>query len=170
MLMLAAIGDIARFPSARQLVGYAGLGTRVHDSGKTHKHGRITKKGRRDLRHALIEAAWVAVEHNPAMKARFERLSQRMPRAKAIVAIARRLLARIWVLWSRQEVDRELTAPIVAKKMRSWAIDLRKTGRGNKTSGEFIRARLDDLCIGQLLTEVPSGNRNRFKLPPSRHT
>ena len=37
MTVLAAIGDISRFENAKQLVGYAGLGAGVHDSGKTHK-------------------------------------------------------------------------------------------------------------------------------------
>jgi transposase len=38
--VLAAIGDITRFADAPHLVGYAGLGTRVHDSGQTHTSGR----------------------------------------------------------------------------------------------------------------------------------
>ncbi len=42
---LAAIGDIARFPDAKHLVGYAGLGGRVHDSGQTTRTGRITRLG-----------------------------------------------------------------------------------------------------------------------------
>jgi transposase len=42
--ILAAIGEIERFPNAKQLVGYAGLGTRVHDSGTTHATGRITTR------------------------------------------------------------------------------------------------------------------------------
>jgi transposase len=35
MTLLGAIGDITRFPCAKKLVGYAGLGAGVHDSGKT---------------------------------------------------------------------------------------------------------------------------------------
>lgn len=54
--ILAAIGDITRFPTAKKLVGYAGLGTRVHDSGMTHSSGRITKAGRKDLRRAMVNA------------------------------------------------------------------------------------------------------------------
>jgi transposase len=46
MTVLAAIGDITRFENASKLVGYAGLGAGVHDSGKTHKEKKITKKGR----------------------------------------------------------------------------------------------------------------------------
>ena len=59
--VLAAIGPIARFPQAKYLVGYAGLGTRVHDSGQTHRRGGITKAGRSELRNAMVEAAhlWV---------------------------------------------------------------------------------------------------------------
>ncbi len=52
MFLLAAIGDISRFPSAKQLVGYTGLGARVHDSGQTHRGGGLTKEGRRDLQCA----------------------------------------------------------------------------------------------------------------------
>jgi transposase len=63
--ILAAIGDVTRFPNAKKLVGYAGLGTRVHDSGKTHNSGRITKTGRRDLRRSMVNAANHAIEHHP---------------------------------------------------------------------------------------------------------
>ena len=45
--ILAAIGDIARFPDAKHLVGYAGLGSRIHDSGLSTRSGKITKTGRR---------------------------------------------------------------------------------------------------------------------------
>lgn len=63
--LMAAIGDIHRFPSADQLVGYAGLGARVHDSGLTIHRGGITKAGRKDMRAVLVEAAQTAVIHDP---------------------------------------------------------------------------------------------------------
>jgi len=65
MTVLAAIGDITRFPSAKKLVGYSGLGASVHASGQTHHTGPITKQGRRELRTVLVEAAWSAVDHHP---------------------------------------------------------------------------------------------------------
>src|SRR6266540_1134647 len=68
MTILSAIGDVTRFPSAKQLVGYAGLGAGVHDSGKTHRDKGITKQGRRDLRYVLIEAARMAVQTHPYWK------------------------------------------------------------------------------------------------------
>src|SRR5690348_14711698 len=74
MTVLAAIGDITRFPSAKKLVGYSGLGASVHASGQTYHTGPITKQGRRELRTVLVEAAWSAVTHHPFWKAEFERL------------------------------------------------------------------------------------------------
>ena len=56
MTELAAIGDVQRFAHVKQRVGYAGLGASVHDSGHTHKTGRITKTGRREMRWVLVEA------------------------------------------------------------------------------------------------------------------
>lgn len=52
--ILGAIGIIESFEDASHLVGYAGLGTRVHDSGLTHQNGRITKARRKDLRRAMV--------------------------------------------------------------------------------------------------------------------
>ena len=91
----AAIGDIRRFAEPKYLVGYAGLGTRVHDSGMTSRSGKITKAGRRDLRTALIEAANVAANSHPHWKAELARLEPRLGRNKAIVAIARKLLIAV---------------------------------------------------------------------------
>src|SRR5512133_2539012 len=45
LAILSAIGTIMRFPTPKKLVGYAGLGASVHDSGESHSTGRITKAG-----------------------------------------------------------------------------------------------------------------------------
>jgi len=82
----AAIGDIRRFLEPKKLVGYAGLGARVHDSGMTTRTGKITKAGRRDLRVALVEAAHVVANTHPHWKAELARLEPRLGRNKAIVA------------------------------------------------------------------------------------
>src|SRR5258708_37186185 len=78
MRVLAAIGEITRFPSAKHLVSYAGLGASVHQSGETNRGAHITKEGRSDLRGVMVEAAWVAVEHQPHWQAEFERLTVRI--------------------------------------------------------------------------------------------
>ena len=47
MTVLSAIGDISRFENAKQLVGYAGIGAGVHDSGKTHKEKKTLAPARK---------------------------------------------------------------------------------------------------------------------------
>ncbi len=55
--LLAAIGDIRRFPTARHLVGYLGLDPRVRQSGsQPARHGRISKQRPGETRHVLVEA------------------------------------------------------------------------------------------------------------------
>jgi len=68
LTILAAISPIKRFEDAKHLVGYAGLGASVHDSGQMHATGHITKAGRRDLGYALAEAANVVMIHYPFWK------------------------------------------------------------------------------------------------------
>ena len=41
MTVLAAVGDITRFPTSKKLVGYSGLAAGVHDSGQTHRTRHI---------------------------------------------------------------------------------------------------------------------------------
>jgi len=88
MTILGAVGNILRFPSAEKLVGYSGLSARVHDSGETRRTGRITKAGRRDLRHAMIQAAHSAARTHPHWKAEMRRLEPRL-------AVCRRSLASL---------------------------------------------------------------------------
>ena len=102
MTILSAIGDISRFASAKKLVGFAGLGGRIHASGNLHHAGSITKQGRTELRCALVEAAWIAVNNHPHWQAQFQRLHHKKGSKKAIVAIARKLLVVIWYVLSAQ--------------------------------------------------------------------
>lgn len=158
MILLAAIGDITRFPHAQQLVGYAGLGTRVHDSADTHRSGGITKQGRRDLRAAMVEAAWVAVIHNAYWKARFENLCRRVSREKAIVAIARQMLVVVWHVWHNREPDQHTDAVALARKLMTWAEQGGKAMRDGLTATQFVRLQLDRLGVGQELTELRYGS------------
>jgi transposase len=133
----AAIGDIQRFAEPRYLVGYAGLGTKVHDSGMTTRTGKITKAGRRDLRVALVEAAQVAANTHPhcevtapfSRKAELARLEPRLGRNKAIVAIARKLLVAAWYVLSQGAADRFAEPEAVAQKFLRFAYQVGKERR-----------------------------------------
>jgi transposase len=148
MVLLAAIGDINRFPKDRFLVGYAGLGTKVHDSGETRRQGHITKRGRRELRTTMVEAAWSAVRWHPFWKAEFKRLVEvkHLNPKVAAIAIARRLLVVVWHVLSKREADRQAIPDGVARKFMVWAYRVRQTGRAAKTS-TFVRAELSKLGL-----------------------
>jgi transposase len=120
MTLLAAIGDIARFPAAKHLVGYSGLGAGVHASGQIHHSGPITKQGRREIRAVMVEAAWVAIAHHPHWQREFERLAPRIGRGKAVVAIARKLLVVVWYVLSGQVADTHADEAAVARKYFTW--------------------------------------------------
>lgn len=56
--LVAEIGDIERFKSARDLMGYLGLVPSEHSSGHSVRRGSITKTGNAHARRLLTEAAW----------------------------------------------------------------------------------------------------------------
>jgi len=169
MTVYAAIGDIRRFSEAKKLVGYAGLGARVHDSGMTTRTGKITKAGRRDLRVALVEAANVVVSSNPHWKAELARLEPRLGRNRAIVAIARKLLITVWHVLARKVADRFTESEKASEKMLRFAYAVGKENRpGRQTAAQFARERLDALGMGQELTSIPWGSKKPIPLPPSK--
>lgn len=161
MILLSAIGDVTRFGAAQQLVGYAGLGAGVHSSGKTHRTGRITKEGRRELRWVLVEAAHTASRTHPYWQGEFQRLARRIGEKKAIVALARKLLVVLWHVLHDQTTDQRSEAERVAFKLMVWSWKLTDAQRGGLTSRQFIRAHLIRLGLGQDLTHITRGGTKR---------
>jgi transposase len=54
----AELGQVSRFDSARQLMGYCGAVPSEDSSGKRTRRGSITKTGNAHLRRIVVEAAW----------------------------------------------------------------------------------------------------------------
>jgi transposase len=169
LAILAAVGPIERFPSAKNLVGYAGLGGRVHDSGMTTRTGKITKAGRKGLRTAMVEAAQTAVLIHPHWKAELARLEPRLGRNKAIVAIARKLLVTVWYVLSQHVADRFADPLLVARKFMQFAYRLGQSNRpADLSTAAYVRQHLDRLRIGQDLTAITWGTKKKpIPLPPS---
>jgi transposase len=166
MVVLSAIGDITRFESAKDLVGYSGLGASIWSSGQVTRQGSITKQGRRELRTTLVESAWKAVEQEGSLwKEKFERLASRIGRGKAIIAIARKLLVVIWNVLSKQEADRHAQEELVGCKLLLWGYRLKKTGRQGLSGPQFVRQELDRLKLGQNLNQLKRGGI-KLKIPP----
>ena len=92
MLIVAEIGDIERFPSARHLCAWAGLTPTVRSSDARARLGHISGLGSKALRWALVEAAQKACQGGGPLRQDFERIAKRRGRKIAKVAIARKIL------------------------------------------------------------------------------
>jgi transposase len=102
--ILAEIGDVQRFSSVEKLVAYAGIDPSVHQTGQFQaSRAHMSKRGSPCLRHALWQAASMAIRYEPDLK---EYYQARRARGKAhgvvLGAICRKLLARIYVVLREQ--------------------------------------------------------------------
>ena len=102
LVILAEIGDISRFGSARKLASWAGLTPTVRGSDRTVRHGHISKQGSAWLRWILCEAAQTAKRH-PDFAGSYQAIARRRGKKIATTAIARKLLTRAWHLLTDAE-------------------------------------------------------------------
>jgi transposase len=154
MIILSAIGDVTRFTHPKQLVGYAGLGAGVHDSGQKHQDKAITKEGRRELRWALVEASWGAIRSDPYWKTQYEHLKKTKHANKAIVAIARKLLVAVWHILTHREPYRHFNDETIAYKMLIWSQRMDEQALDGLTRPQFAKYGLFRLGVGQELTRI----------------
>ncbi len=134
----AELGQVSRFESARQLMGYSGAVPSEDSSGRRQRRGAITKTGNAHLRRVVIESAWsyrLKPAVGPALRKRQQGVSEpikeiawkaqlrlhkryaRMAAAgkdqrKIITAVGRELLGFIWAIGVKAETaSREAMAP-----------------------------------------------------------
>jgi transposase len=104
LTLVAEIGDISRFPSARKLVGYSGLTPTIKQSGQSSRVGRISKAGPNTLRWAAVEAAQSAWRPtNPWNRLYIETKRRHGKSNPAKAAVARKVLIATWHVLSRNE-------------------------------------------------------------------
>ncbi len=108
LVILAEVGDVSRFGSARKLASWAGLTPTVRGSDRVAHYGHISKQGSVLLRWALCEAAQTA-KRSPQFAASFQAIAQRRGKKIATIAVARKLLTRVWHLLT--DADRAATPP-----------------------------------------------------------
>jgi transposase len=118
-VVLAELGDGERFDSLKDATAYAGLVPGKRESDGKKKDLPITKQGSALLRWAMVEAAWVTVTQSARWRGVYEALKRRRQSKRAIIAVARRLLAVLVSMlksgtkyrWSLAELkDRETQA------------------------------------------------------------
>lgn len=122
--LLAEIGDLTRFDSPRQLMGYLGLVPSERSTGDRVRRGNITKAGNTRARRLLVESAWsyrfparvskdkqakveaapravreIAWKAQVRLCARFRKLSRSGKKSTIVAtAIARELAAFVWAI------------------------------------------------------------------------
>jgi transposase len=124
VILAAELGDLMRFETAPQLMGYLGLVPSERSSGETRQQGRITRAGNGHARRILIEAAWgyrYRARMSKAIRARSRGVSEEVQRIawraqerlcaryrkltgrgkhknKTVAAIARELAGFVWAI------------------------------------------------------------------------
>ena len=154
MTILAAIGEVKRFESAKKLASYSGLTGGVDQSGTHLVPKGITKEGRKELRWALVEVAQRAVKSDPRWTHKFQELHKRMHRNQAIVAIARQLLELVWYVLTRRQPYRHFSQERIAYKYLTWAWQMDEAARDGLTRQQFARYYMMRLGIGHDLTRI----------------
>jgi transposase len=122
--LVAELGDVRRFRTARQLMAYVGVVPQEASSGPRRRRGPITKTGNGHVRHVIVEAAWhyrhaprvagplkrrqagqsepvkaIAWKAQDRLHRRYRRLLAReKSKGKVVVAVARELLGFVWAI------------------------------------------------------------------------
>jgi transposase len=95
-LLLAELGDMAQFSSARQVAAFAGLVPRIRESGSSVRgRSRLSKVGSSRLRKSLYFPAITALRFNPLIKALGLRLSAQGKSKMLIIGAAMRKLLHL---------------------------------------------------------------------------
>ena len=140
--LIAALGDLTRFETPRQLLSELGLTPRASASGARRRQGRITTAGNTVARRALIEGAWAyrspakGSRHLPWRLAQRPQASQHMgwkaqgrlcqrfrprtargkPAHQVVVAIARDMAAFIWAIAREGPMARSTARPFMVHR------------------------------------------------------
>jgi transposase len=118
------LNDPKRFSSSGEVSGYSGLVPRQYQSGELDRRGRITRRGPALLRKVLVESAWCMVRYNSWARQIVARISrgQRTRKKQAIIALARKMLVRMWAMlrdgvpWRDGPAPSLAPEPVIAKK------------------------------------------------------
>lgn len=102
--ILAEIGDINRFESSEKLVAYAGIDPTVYETGQfTAKKTRMSKRGSPHLRYALWQAASMAIQYDPELKAYYQaKRAEGKHHGTALGAVCNKLISRIFIILKDQ--------------------------------------------------------------------
>jgi transposase len=113
LAVVLTLGPAERFASPRKVGSYFGLIPREDSSGGKQRLGRISKQGSAFLRFLLVEAGQTAARYDPQLKRFYKRLAARKNRSVAKVAVARKLVTRLYLMLREQWTYAQLSQAVM---------------------------------------------------------
>ncbi len=95
-ILLSVIGDVRNFEHVGKLAAYFGIVPRVNNSNETEHSGRITKRGTKLGRTALVQCSLIAMRYSPYLARFYHKIQARRGTGKAIIALAKKFLGVIY--------------------------------------------------------------------------
>jgi transposase len=135
--LLAALGDITRFPDGDHAAAYLGLAPSTRQSANRCYHGHITKAGCGPVRGLLTQSAQHASRHPGPIGSFFRRLAKRKNRSVAITAVARKLVTIAYLMLKNNEPYRYARPELMRQKFTA----LKMLPKGKKPTGTCRRAK-----------------------------
>ncbi len=115
-IFLSSIGDVNDFEDENKLAAYFGIVPRVSQSNETDHRGRITKRGNKLVRTALVQCTLVAIRYSGYLNSCYRRIRERRGAGKAIIATARRLLKIIYNTLKNNWIFKDFTTFTLEEK------------------------------------------------------
>jgi transposase len=98
--LLAEIGDVQRFDAPEKLVAYAGIDATVYQTGQFEaRQMHMSKRGSPYLRHALWQAASMAIQYDDELRGYYDRKRKEgKSHGTALGAVCRKLITRVYIV------------------------------------------------------------------------
>ena len=146
--VLAAWGDVKRFPDGDHAASYLGLVPSTKQSANHCYHGPITKRGNSNARWILIQAAQHLDKHPGPLGHFFRRLCRKKNRNVAVVAAARKLAMIGWQMLVKNEPYRYAMPQSTESKL----LKLRVKATGQRRRGGAAKGT-------KSVAKLPGGSR-----------
>lgn len=168
LAILAALGDVSRFPDGDRAAAYLGLVPSTRQSGDRCYHGPITRHGNSRARWLLIQAAQHLGTHPGPLGVFFRRLLKKKNRNVAVVATARKLVVIAWHMLTSNEPYRYAQPEATQGKLAR--LRVKATGKRRKSGNAKGTPRPANYGTGKGTRHVPSLREvcTAEELPPAR--
>jgi len=143
--VVAAVGDVHRFPHSKKLVAYLGLNPSVSQSGNFEGSGALKRHGKGALRALLIQPGKKLLEVNNPLQKWGLAVAARRGRNKAAVAVARKLCVALWHLLMGHTIGTLDRLDMLQTKLSKFATEIGPAALmafGYDNKADFVQKKL----------------------------